>query len=204
MTDAQALLDEAMSTAKRPEGGFKSLVVSVYLNEAEMALAQRQFSEAKEKSQQVLSLAGTEYKEEAIEAKLTSGLALTLSGSEREGKQSCEEALQSASQTKNPWLISKAQLALAESLIESGDVEGALSNALAAEQVFARSGQQASEWRAFAVASRASRRANDEAKAREYAERATDVLSDLQKRWGADAYNLYLSRPDVQAARKQL
>ena len=112
--------------------------------------------------------------------------------------------MQAARETKNPWLISKAQLALAESLLESGDNEGALTNALDAQQVFARSGQKASEWRALVTASRASRRVGDEAKASEYKERAASLLSELEKRWGADVYNLYLSRPDVQMARKQL
>ena len=202
--DAQSLLDEALQIANRPEGGFKALAVSVYLNEAEMALAQRQFSQAKEKSRQVLILAGTEYKEEAIEAKRIYGLALVLSGAASEGVRASEEALQGANETKNPRLISKAQLALAESLLESGDAEGALTNALRSQQFFARSGEQASEWRALVVAERASRRANDEAKAREYQERASSLLSDLEKRWGADIYNLYMARPDVQTARKQL
>jgi serine/threonine protein kinase/Flp pilus assembly protein TadD len=202
--EARALLDEASQLVNRPDGGFKPVLAAVYQNDAELALSQRQFSVAKEKSEQVLSLVGAQYQEEAIEAKRTRGLALVLSGRVDEGKQSCEEALQAATSKNNPYLISKTQLALAESLLESGDAQGALASALRAQESFARAGQQASEWRAWLVAARASRRANDEAKGREYAARASSLFSGLEKKWGAEAYNGYLTRADVQAARRQL
>ncbi|MDT5060697.1 MAG: eukaryotic-like serine/threonine-protein kinase [Acidobacteriota bacterium] len=202
--EASALLDEAFALANRPDGGFKSLLVNVYQSNAEMALSQRLFPLAREKSQQALALAGTQSQGEAIEAKRILGLALTFSGAAREGKQSCEEALTAAMGTNNPLLISKAQLALGEALLESGDAQGALTNALRAEESFARSGQQALEWRALLVAARASRRASDEAKGHEYAAHASELLSGLEKKWGAEVYNSYLTRMDVQTARKQL
>jgi tetratricopeptide (TPR) repeat protein len=202
--EARTLLGEASQLASRPDGGFKPVLAAVYQNEAELALSQRQFSVAKEKSEQVLSLAGTQYQEEAIEAKRIRGLALALSGRASEGKQSCEEALQAATAKNNPYLISKTRLALAESLLESGDAQGALTFALRAQESFARAGQQASEWRAWLVAARASRRANDEIKGREYSTKAADLLSGLENKWGAEAYNGYLTRADVQTARRQL
>jgi serine/threonine protein kinase/Flp pilus assembly protein TadD len=202
--EARSLLDEASQLANRPDGGFKPVLAAVYRNDAELALSQRQFSVAKEKSEQVLSLAGTQYQEEAIEAKRIRGLALAFSGRASEGKQSCEEALQAATNQNNPYLISETQLALALVLLESGDARGALASALRAQESFARAGQQASEWRAWLVAARASRRVNDEAKGREYAAKASALLSGLEKKWGAEAYNGYLTRADVQTARKQL
>jgi tetratricopeptide (TPR) repeat protein/tRNA A-37 threonylcarbamoyl transferase component Bud32 len=202
--EARALLDEASQLANRPDVGSKPVLVAVYQNDAELALSQRQFAVAKGKSDQALSLAGTQYEEEAIEAKRIRGLALALSGRASEGKQSCEEALQAATNKNNPYLISKAQLALAESLLEDGDAQGALTFALRARESFARAGQQDSEWRAWLMAARASRRANDEVKGREYASKAADLLSGLENKWGAEAYNGYLTRADVQTARKQL
>jgi serine/threonine protein kinase/Tfp pilus assembly protein PilF len=202
--EARALLDEAFALANHPDGGFKSLLVNVYQSNAEMALSQRLFPLAREKSQQTLALAGTQSQEDAIEAKRILGLALALSGAAREGSQLCEEALTAATSTNNPWLISKVQLALAETLLENRDAQGALTNALRAQESFARAGQQAFEWRALLVAARASRRANDEAKGREYAARASETLSGLEQKWGAEAYNSYLTRADVQTARKQL
>jgi tetratricopeptide (TPR) repeat protein len=202
--EARALLDEALALANHPDGGFKSMLAGVYQTDAEMSLSQRLFPAAKEKAQQTLTLSGTQFQVETIEAKRIFGLAQALSGAAREGKQSCEEALTAAMGTNNPWFISKAQLTLGEALLESGDAQGALTNALRAEESFARSGQQALEWRALLVAARASRRASDEAKGREYAAHASELLSGLEKKWGAEAYNSYLTRMDVQTARKQL
>lgn len=109
-----------------------------------------------------------------------------------------------ATQTGDPWLISRAQLALASALVEDNEAQGALTNALAAQESFARAGQHDSEWRAWLVAARASRRAGDEAKAREYAANAADSLTRLQQKWGGDIYSNYIARPDVQFLRKQL
>jgi hypothetical protein len=69
---------------------------------------------------------------------------------------------------------------------------------------FARSGQQASEWRAWLIAARASRNLHDAEHARAYAEKASAALSTLEQKWGADVYNSYLARPDVEYYRKQL
>ncbi|HKR00446.1 MAG TPA: hypothetical protein VJT09_07220, partial [Pyrinomonadaceae bacterium] len=60
------------------------------------------------------------------------------------------------------------------------------------------------EWRAWLLAASAARHLNDEAKAREYASQASQGLSSLETKWGAEPYNSYLTRPDVQHMRKQL
>ncbi len=109
-----------------------------------------------------------------------------------------------ASRAKNPWLISRAQLALAEAMLEGGDAEGALERALEAEASFEHSGQLISEWQALALAARSSRRLKDEAKGREYAALSLQTLSELEKSWGGEAYSNYLARPDVEYLRKQL
>jgi hypothetical protein len=44
----------------------------------------------------------------------------------------------------------------------------------------------------------------DEPRAREYASHATDLLENLQQRWGTEVYNTYLARPDAQSLRKLL
>jgi tetratricopeptide (TPR) repeat protein len=202
--EARASFDEAYALANRPDGGFKSLLAMVYQNSAEMALSQRLFPLAKEKSRQALVLSGTQSQEEAIEAKRILGLALALSGAASEGKAACEEALALATSTNNPWLISKAQLALAEAMLESGDAQGALTNSLRAQESFALAGQQASEWRAWLIAALAARRANHETQAHEFAAHAAKLLSSLEEKWGAQDYSSYLSRQDVQSARKKL
>ena len=201
--EARPLLDEALALASRPEGGSKSLLAMIHQGKAELALSRRLFAAAAEESRSALALEA-EQTDAAVEARRALGLALALSGSAREGRKACEEALEAATRTKNPWLISRAQLALAEAQLADGDGRAALANALAAQRSFARLGQQASEWRALAAASRAARRLDDRAAARDYASRAAQVLQGLEGRWGAAAYGSYLTRPDVQYARRQL
>jgi serine/threonine protein kinase/tetratricopeptide (TPR) repeat protein len=201
--EARPLLDEAFTLASRPGGEIKALLAVINLNAAEIALSQQLFPLAREKSQQAIALTDAR-NETAIEAKRVLGLALALSGAAREGLAACESALEMATKSKNPWLISRAQLALAQILLLVNDSQGALKNALAAQSSFERAGQQASEWRAWLLAARASRRLNDEVKAREYESRAAQTLSSLEKKWGAEVYSRYLTRADVQSLRKQL
>ena len=120
------------------------------------------------------------------------------------GKAKCAEAVELAKQLNDPWQLAKAQLALAETMLLSGDSQGASKTALQAQEVFARLGQQASEWRALVVAALASGKSGDKNKAQEYALRANDSLSKLEQRWGKENYGTFLSRLDVQRLRKQL
>ncbi|MBA3806318.1 MAG: tetratricopeptide repeat protein, partial [Acidobacteria bacterium] len=200
--EARAKLDEAFSIASQPDGD-KTLLAEIYLANAEMALSERRFSEAKAQAAQALSLGGTKPTLVVIEAKRVLGLAQVLSNAKREGRQSCEEAMKMATLAGDPWLLSRAQLALAEVLLGDNDAQGALTRALQSQESFARSKQQASEWRAWVVAAQASQRAGDQMKAREYASHAANALANLQQKWGADSYNSYLTRADVQFFQKQ-
>ncbi|HJU54188.1 MAG TPA: tetratricopeptide repeat protein, partial [Pyrinomonadaceae bacterium] len=152
--EARPLLDEALGLANGPEGRNKSLLALIHQSNAEMALSQRLFPLAKEQSKQALALEPAQT-DTAFDAKRAECLALALSGSAREGQTACEEALGMVTRSKNPWLISRAQLALAEAQLADNDARGALANAKAAQESFARLGQQASEWRALLVAARA-------------------------------------------------
>ncbi len=201
--EARPLLDEAFGIANGPEGRNKSLLALIHQSNAEMALSQRLFPAAREQSGRALVLEPAQT-DTAFDAKRAQCLALALSGSAREGRKACEEALGMATRSKNPWLISRAQLALAEAQVADNDARGALTNAQAAQGSFARLGQQASEWRALLVAARAGRSLNDNAAARDYASRAAQTLSGLEGKWGATAYSSYLTRPDVLYARRQL
>jgi hypothetical protein len=86
----------------------------------------------------------------------------------------------------------------------SGDAQRALEIALQARESFVRFGQQDSEWRAWLVAAQAKQRLGEAASAREYAANADAQLSNLGQKWGPEAYNGYLARPDIQHFRKQL
>jgi tetratricopeptide (TPR) repeat protein/predicted Ser/Thr protein kinase len=202
--EARAKLAEAFALVERPDGGFKVLLVIASQAEAELALTKRQFALAKEKSQKALALAGAQHRDSTIEAKRVIGYALGLSGAASEGRRWCEEAWEMAARSKNPWMISRTQLTLAEVMLESGDAQSALVTARDAQSSFARSGQLASEWRAWLVAARASQRLGDDAQASAAAALAARALSDLESKWGAEAYRHYLARPDVQFLSKRL
>ena len=152
-----------------PAGKSKQVLAFVHLINAQMSLSERHFPEAKARSKQALALANNDYKDIAVQAKYTLGLAQSLSGAKGEGRQSCEEAVEMAKSFGDPWLISNALLARSESNYEYGDMAGASADAISAVEGFARSGQRVSEWRAWVIAARS---AGEDAKQYEYAARA--------------------------------
>jgi tetratricopeptide (TPR) repeat protein len=202
--EARAALTEAAGISAQPAGGSKELRVDIQRFFAELALSQRQFSEAKAMAQVALTLAGTQFADSATEAMRVQCLAQALNGSAREGQKLCAEVVERAKSSGDPWLLSETRLALAEAMLENKDAPGALEQAQGALESFVRSGQVDSEWRARLVLARAARLAGDEASAQEQAARASQALASLQQKWGADSYNSYLTRPDVQYYRKQL
>jgi tetratricopeptide (TPR) repeat protein len=202
--EARAALDQTFELANRPEGKIKPVLVEITLREAQLALSQRRFQEASAKARQSLDSSGGQYDATAIEAKFTLGLAQVFSGSTAEGKKLCEEAAGQAMRAGDTTLQSKALLALAEADLESRDAVSARKGALEAQARFARAAQLESEWRAWLIAALASRRQNDENAAHDELKRAAELLSQLEQKWGTEAFNSYAARPDIQALRTQL
>jgi serine/threonine protein kinase/Tfp pilus assembly protein PilF len=201
---ARAALDEVPEIVNRLDGNYQQVLrARTLLVESQMALSERRLPEAKSKAEQALALAGTQIKHAAVEAKCTLGLTQTLMGATREGKKTCEEAVEMATREDNPRLLSQATLSLAEATLASGDAQAALAIALRAQELLARAGQQESEWRAWLVAARAGYNIDSTA-ARQYLDSADNLMTVLQQKWGAEAFNGYLTRPDIQLYRKQL
>jgi tetratricopeptide (TPR) repeat protein len=200
--EARSALAEAARVAEQMGDAGKINAAEAKLISAEMALSERRFADAKTEAKQALSALSAQ--PSVIEAKWVSGLALALSGTKREGRALCEEALKMATDARDPWFISTARLALAQAMLEEREAEGALTNALQAQEIFARTGQTASSWLAWLLAARASRLAGKGEKANEYAARANESLAALQQKWGVESFNTYLTRRDVQFFRKQL
>jgi tetratricopeptide (TPR) repeat protein len=188
---------EKLSTAK-------NLVAWYHLAKARMALSERQFGEAQRASKEALAVAGGQVRIVVIEATSTLCLARALSGALREGVGSCQEAVEIARKTGDPHLLAEALLALAEAQIESKDSPGALKSSLEARDLFARFGKLDSEWLTCLLAARASRQGGDDPKAREYVERAEQLLFGLEQKWGKENHSSYLNRKDVQFSRQQL
>ncbi|MBA3765711.1 MAG: hypothetical protein H0W99_01735 [Acidobacteria bacterium] len=169
-----------------------------------MSLSERRLTEARAKGQKALSLAGTLYQDTAIRAQLVLSTTQVYSGAAREGRKSSEEALALAVRAGDQWLVSRSTLVLAETMLESGDAPSALTTAFRAQENFARTGDQESEWRAWLIAARASQRTGDQTKAREYASHAAELLANLEQKWGTEAFNGYLARPDIKDSHKRL
>lgn len=202
--EAQTLLQKGLAIADKPGGEIKRLSLDGQLVLAQIALMQGNFPDARSRAQKILDAVGDELKGTATGAKIVMGLAQSYGGATGAGKRAATEALEMAKQLNDPAQLATAQLALAESELLAGDSKSAISHALQADEVFARLGLQASDWRAILIAAQASQNLGDKTKAREYAIRARDSLSKLEQRWGSGNYNSYLGRFDVQRFRKQL
>ncbi len=202
--ETQPLLDQAAAIADKPGGEIKRLSLEGKLVSVEIVLSQERFPGAKDEAEKLLAIAGTQFPGISANGSRVLGMAQAYGGAAAAGKAKCVEAVELAKQLNDPWQLAKAQLALAETMLLSGDSPGASSNALQAQEVFARLGQQASEWRALVVAALASGKSGDKNKAQEYALRANDSLSKLEQRWGKENFGTFLGRSDVQRLRKQL
>jgi tetratricopeptide (TPR) repeat protein len=199
--EARAALDAAFELANKKEAQIKTVLAWVHLIRSRMALSQGQYPEAKKEAQ--LALDG-DYRDVVVQARATMGLAQALSGSAAEGRKLCEEAFTAAQALQSRALITSAQLALAQAMLLTKDNAAALQTASEAQKIFGQSGQKDSEWRALLIAARASDAAGDKSAARDYASRAEAACNALPQMWGADSYESYLRRPDIQIYRKQL
>lgn len=203
-TEARDALAQAAQVALQGEGSNQHLLAWVHLSKARIALSELQHLEAIAESRRAAALASMQDRDLSVQATLILGLAQARSGTTRAGLSSCRKAFEIATQAGDPRLISIAQLALAEALLETGDAQAAIETALKAKDSFASFGQYHSEWVSWFLAARASQRLQDEATAREYASHAADLSSKLEATWGAAVYQDYLKRPDVQLFRKQI
>jgi tetratricopeptide (TPR) repeat protein/tRNA A-37 threonylcarbamoyl transferase component Bud32 len=199
--EARVALDAAFELANDKEAQLKTVLAWVHLIRGRIALSQRQYAEAKKEAQLA---AEYNFSDVTLQANYTMGLAEAFSGSLPEGRKLCDEAFDAAQKLKSRQLTTSAQLALAEVMLLQKDSAAALDNALQTEKIFAQKGQQDSEWRALLIAARASDLAGNKPAAREYAARAEQTGNALQQKWGAEAYQGYLKRPDIQMYQKQL
>ena len=201
--EARAALDTAFEIANRPEANYRAVLAWVHLTRAQLALSQRQLEEAKKKSQLAQDLSA-QFPDVLLQAKYCMGRAQAFSGAAQAGRKSAEEAVSLAKKVKTVPLISSALLALAEVLVIGNDSKGALDHALEAQKMFAQSGQQDSEWRAFHIAARASELAGNKSAAVGYASQAMRLCAGLEQKWGKEVYEGYLRRPDIQNYRSEV
>lgn len=199
--EARSALSLASSIAEK--GGFKPVLAWVDLVNSQMSLSQRRFDDAKSSGRKAMELAGTEIRDVTIQAQCSVGLATALSGAPPAGQKLCEEAVKLAREVKTPQLSSSAMLALAEASLLSNDFRTALENAKESQKMFAAASQQDSEWRALLIAARAAK-LSGKPEASAYASRADELRNGLRAKWGAEAYDGYMRRPDILAYQNQI
>jgi serine/threonine protein kinase/tetratricopeptide (TPR) repeat protein len=202
--EARAALDRAFEIANQPGANYKAALAWVHLNRAQMALSERNYPDAKKNAQLALDVSASQFPDVTLQAKYCTGRAEAFWGSPQVGRKLCEEAVAMAKQVAAPQLISSALLALAEVLLIATDSKGALKTALEVQEMLAQSGQQDSQWRALLIAARASELAGNKSAAWGYASQADSLCSGLEQKWGKEAYEGYLRRPDIQNYRSQI
>jgi hypothetical protein len=149
-----------------------------------MALSELRHRDALLESRKASALGDAQDKDFSTQVTYTRGLAVLGSGTLSAGQVECQKAFDVATRAGVPRLIASAQLAEAEVMLASGDARGASSASLQAQETLARLGRRHSEWCAWLVAAQASRRLQDEAKVHEYASRAAELLTALERAWG--------------------
>lgn len=201
---ATADLNEALQISE-PLGAarFDELAALVHLGFARLNLSKRDFKNSIAESKKALEISGEKFKSINVRAGYTLGLAESYSGQIPAGRKHCEEAVGIARALSNPIHLSYALLAMAETALNAGDAQSALTNAVEAQQRFAAAGQKETEWRSLAIAAFASKNVGDITKARDFGSRASSGLTGLEQQWGSTNYNSYLDRPDIEELLKR-
>lgn len=202
--EAKQTLDEVANAIKQQPNDFKQLQPRLELIAAQISFSQRDLAQANKRAAAAIELAGTNYPDVVMESSFTLGLAKALSGGAKEGETQCNEAARSANDAGETLLVAKAQLAEAESALQANDAERAATLAAQAQESFARGSQLESQWRAYLIAALANERRGETATAVQQRQQAKNLLQELEKQWGSDAFKSYTARPDIQIYSKQL
>lgn len=196
--EARELLAELFKKTGELKGGYLQVLPELELIKAELAFSEGNLAQANTSATQAVKSASPK-SDTLTESKYVLGLIKAASGAKQESKQLCEEAISVSSNSGNSRLYSVAQLRCAEAALKINDAQTALTLATEAQVRFARSQQRESEWRAWAVVSRAHQQLGDKSKADEALKNAEFVRSKLEQEWGPSDFKQYANRPDIQA-----
>ncbi|MEJ7616955.1 MAG: tetratricopeptide repeat protein [Pyrinomonadaceae bacterium] len=202
--EADQALAKALTIADQPGVSQKELVSKIHLITALAALSGRNFPKAKSASRATLALAVAHYQDAEMLAKCTLGLASAFAGEKALGSKQCGEAIKAGASVEDVAYSSLARLMFAEAQLEAGDARGARATAEPLLEPFARAGQHNSAWQSYLVVGLADLRAGDRDQARERLARADEFLKEFQTTLKPEAFEGYLSRPDIQLRRRQL
>jgi len=197
LDEARQLLDDLFKSTSEKKGSYLQLLPELHLIKAEMNLIQGQLPQATESANEAVRTAPPT-SEVLIESKYLLGVMKAASGGQTAAKKLCDEAIAAASNAGIFGLHAHALLAGAEAALKGNDAQTALSLAIQAQEKLAQGGLIESEWRAWQIASRASKQLGDTNKAEEQMRNATNARSRLEQQWGPDAFKQYAQRPDIQ------
>ncbi|MBV8856163.1 MAG: tetratricopeptide repeat protein [Acidobacteria bacterium] len=205
--EAEKILNEMAAADPQTLSGGKNMLATLYLNRADLELSRQRFPEAAAQAREAAGvLRGVEgERKDMLLAWADSDLAMaeSFAGAHASARPLSQEAVRLASQGRDDWTTMYAHYALALALLKAGDGAGARAPAERALDIATRLGRADTQWRALALAGKASRLAGDQDAARDYLDRAAATLAQFEQSLGAEAAG-YLSRPDIQWLRGEL
>jgi len=202
--EAKENLTEVSTVAAGGTEVLKPLVAALRLIDAQIFLSQGNLPVARAKVSEALELAGDDYQDTQIEGKFTLGLVIARSSKGPEGEKFCEESVKMADKSGDMVLKTKALLAQAEAALDSGNARRAADIAGQLQGELASASQMEAEWRALIIGAKASAQLGKREDSLAQLEQAKRVCNQLQQSWGAEAFNRYVSRPDLQVYYKEL
>ncbi|HEY0762068.1 MAG TPA: tetratricopeptide repeat protein [Pyrinomonadaceae bacterium] len=195
--EAKGLLGELFKTVAEQKESYQQLLPELQLTKAELSFSEGNVGEANALASEAVK--GAPPRSDVLtESKSFLALVKGASGAKQEARQLCDESINASSNSGNFGLYSVALLRCGEAALRANDSQTALTLTTQAQERFSRSEQRESEWRGWAIASRAAERLGDKAKAQEMLKNAQDVRSKLEQEWGPDVFKLYAARPDIQ------
>jgi serine/threonine protein kinase/Tfp pilus assembly protein PilF len=192
-TEAKQLLDDLFKEKDK----YSGLVPDLHLNRAEMSLIRGDLPQAITAGNEAIKT-GDPKSNVTVRAQYVLALAKADKGAQSEAQKLCDESIKTTSNAADFGLYSHALLACAEVALKRKDAQKALTLATEAQERFARGSQLESEWRAWAIDSRASQELGRSDNAQEQMKNAETARSKLEQQWGADAFRKYAARPDIQ------
>ncbi len=187
--DARAMFDKAEGLAQR----FAALQLAVSTGRAAMALSERRYDVAAGALGRILASDKSHDSSTIAALKASLGLALIGTGNGSGGLRNCEEGVAAAMKSDDVADLFDARATLLEALLETGSRVRALS--LFHEMEPSLLAHPAWHWRLLALVSGVDHESNG---------RARDALSELATLWGDEAFQNYLSRPDVRPLARPL
>lgn len=190
--EGKQVLDELFKSKEALLG----LLPDLNRNRAEMSLIQGDLPQAIASSTEAIKTASPK-SNTTIQAQYVLALAKAVSA-KKEARTLCDESIKATANGGDFGLHSRVLLACAEVALKGKDAQTALTLATQAQERFARGVQLDSEWRAWAIASRANKELGHTDIAQEQLKTAETTRSKLEQQWGADAFRKYAARPDIQ------